>query len=120
MRLLTEGASLIAFTFTEKAAGELKERIRSICPDCDFRRFCRYAPVEARVARGARGVSLLEPAGEMERGDQGVFLARVRRAFPENFFQGREKWWKIVDNRLPNDLHVDVEIGMDEAVAHAG
>ena len=54
----------------------------------------------------------------MERGDQGVFLARVRRAFLEDFFQGREKSWKIVDDRLPNDLHVDVEIGMDEAVAH--
>ena len=26
---------------------------RSICPDCDFRRFCRYAPAEARVARQA-------------------------------------------------------------------
>ena len=40
---------------------------RSICRGCDFRRFCRYAPVEARVARGARGGSVLEPAGGIER-----------------------------------------------------
>ena len=48
------------------------------------------------------------------------YLGWVRGVLLEDLFEGSEKWREVLDDRLPDYLHVYVEISMDESVAHAG